>query len=427
MARREIWSWAFYDFANSAFTTSITTVVFSYYFVNVVVGAQGARIFGTTIPSASLWSYTIAFAMGIICLTGPVLGAIADFSGTKKRFLFVYCYAGCVATCLLCMVLPGDYVLASILFVLGTVGFAGGNVFYNALLPELADEESVGRVSGLGWAVGYAGGGLCLALNLLMIKRPHWFGLSDANYWPTRISFVVVSMWWALFAVPTFLFVRERAKKEGRGPRRSYAAIGFGRLAQTFREIRRYRQLALFLVAFLIYNDAIQTVIVMATPFGSQEIGMSQGELIACFLMIQGVALFGSIGFGFLVDRVGNKRAVGLSLVVWLACIAVATGVQTRAMFWAMSVVIALVLGGSQSASRSMMAAFTPREKSAEFFGFYAISGKLASLVGPLVFGIVSHAWHFRGAIGVMGAHLLVGMMVLLFVDEGKGIDAARR
>ena len=424
--RGEIWSWAFYDFANSAFATSITAVLFNYYFVKVVVGPNGARILGMLIPSESLWAYVVAASMAIICLTAPVLGAIADFSGAKKRFLFVYCYAGCVATCMLCTVLPGNYVLGSLLFVAATVGFAGGNVFYNALLPELADETTIGRVSGLGWAVGYAGGGLCLALNLLMISKSQWFGIDTANHWPTRVSFIVVGLWWGVFALPVFLFVRERAPRHRAEQKVSYFAVGFGRLRKTFHEIRRYRELAKFLVAFLVYNDAIQTIIVMASPFGAKVIGMSPSELIACFLMIQGVALVGSASFGYLVDFIGNKSALAMSLIVWLACVAVALVIQTRGMFWALSVVIGLVLGGSQSASRSMMGLFTPRGKSAEFFSFYAISGKLAALVGPVVFGVASQAWGFRSAIGAMGGFLLVGLAVLSFVDERKGIDAAR-
>ncbi|MBL7074649.1 MFS transporter, partial [candidate division KSB1 bacterium] len=272
--KKEIFGWVMYDFANSAFATTILAAVLPIYFASIVP-ANGVPIhlFGLkfTTAASSLWAYTVSLSMLLVAFSAPVLGSIADFSNSKKRFLFVYCYLGCLFTGLLFFVQTGDYWMAMVFFALGNIGFAGGNVFYNAFLRHITTEKEIDWVSGKGFAYGYLGGGLLLVINLVMITKYQWFGFSTKAM-GTRASFATVGLWWAVFAIPIFLFVRERRNSVTLPDGKNYVSLGFSTLFKTLRKIGDFKEMVKFLIAFLIYNDGVQTVIAMATIYGATEL-----------------------------------------------------------------------------------------------------------------------------------------------------------
>jgi UMF1 family MFS transporter len=426
-----------YDFANSAFATTVLSVVFNVYFVQRVVPPGGVRLFSAHVDGAALWGFLVSASMLTVFLVAPVLGALADRSGRKKAFLTAFWLLGCASSAALFFVRPGDVAAGAALFLLGNVGFAAGNIFYNAFLPSLADERSLGRVSGFGWAVGYLGGGLCLALDLFMIRSPETFGLTNVDFLPVRASLLSVGVWWFVFGLPLQFWLSEgasprfhsTARESGGDPHpagmffllRSAAdelRAAFGRLAETARNLGRYRNLAWFLAAYLLYNDGIETIIVMASVFGAQALGMPQDDLVLCFLMIQGVAFVGALGFGWLADRLRHKTAIYMSLAVYAGVTLWAYHMTSAREFWALGVVVGLVLGGSQAASRSLMALLTPAEKSAEFFSFYGLTGKLTSAFGPLVFGVVSQTAGLRAGVLSLLVFFLAGGLLLIPVRE---------
>jgi len=366
--------------------------------------------------------------MLLVAVSAPILGAIADYTASKKRFLFVFCYGGVLATAFLFLAGPGDIWLAVFFYLLSNMGMEWSLTFYNGFLPEIATREKMGRISGFGWALGYVGGVLCLLLNLAMIQRPEWFGLPDSDYIPIRASLVVVALWWGIFSIPTFVWLRERAQAKQRPPETSYLKIGFQRLALTLRKVRQFRELVKFLVAFLIYNDGVQTVIVMAAVFGAEVLHMPQEELILCFILIHVVAFFGALIFGHLADRMMTKRAINISLLLWSGALVYALVIDQNWQFWILSVVIGFVLGGIQACSRALLAQFTPQENSAEFFGFFSTGGKFAAIFGPALFGLLTDLTG-SARFGLLSAlfFLLLGWSVLYFVDEEKGIRESQQ
>jgi UMF1 family MFS transporter len=427
VARREIFGWVMYDFANSAFATTILAVIFNQYFATVVAGGEeGVALFGIRLHGASFFTFSLSLSMALSAVLSPFLGAVADSSGMKKRFLMIFCYTAVLFTGLLYFVRAGDYWMGAAFFIIANMGFAGGNVFYNAFLPEISTTENIGRISGMGWAWGYIGGGLLLAINLVMLKYPERIGFSAGTF-TVQDCFLSVALWWLIFSVPTFLLVKERGKGTDSSKRLSFKA-GYRRLKQTFDQIRTFRELTTFLVAYLIYNDGIETVIVMASIFGAEVLGMQTHELILFFLMIQGIAFVGSLGFGWLADAIGNKRTILITLGAWSLIViwAFQLGLvwDPRTEYWALGVLVALVLGGSQAASRSLQGLFTPEANSAEFFGFFAVSGKFASVFGPLIYGIlVAVTGNVQSGILSIFIFFLAGMAILWRVDEKKGME----
>ena len=426
--KREIFGWAMYDFANSAFATTILAVIFNQYFATVVAGGErGVELFGVRLHGASFFTFTISISMAISAIFSPFLGAIADASGSKKRFLMGFCYTAILFTGLLYFIHAGDYWMGAIFFIIANIGFAEGNVFYNAFLPEISTDQNIGRISGLGWALGYIGGGLLLAINLIMLKYPGWLGF-PVGYFSVRDCFLSVGLWWLIFSLPTFLFLKERAQ----GAVSSYGRIsfraGYQRVQHTFRRVRTFRELTKFLVAFLIYNDGIETVILMASIFGADVLGMETNEIILYFLMIQGIAFFGSLIFGFLADAIGNKRTVMISLGIWSLIViwAFRLGIfwDPKTEYWILGILAALVMGGSQAASRSLQGIFTPDTNSAEFFAFFGVSGKFASIVGPLIYGIlIAITGSVQSGILSVLLFFVAGMAILWTVNEKKGIE----
>jgi UMF1 family MFS transporter len=426
--KREIFGWAMYDFANSAFATTILAVIFNQYFATVVAGGEkGVRLFGVHLHGASLFTFSVALSMAISAVLAPFLGAVADASASKKRFLMFFCYVAILSTGFLYFVREGNYWRGTFFFIIANIGFAGGNVYYNAFLPEISNDENIGRISGLGWALGYIGGGVLLAINLVMLQYPDWIGF-PSGYFSVQDCFLSVALWWFLFSVPTFIFIKERAQEAGSSFQSNHLREGYRRLRQTLRRVRTFRELTKFLVAYLIYNDGIETIIVMASIFGAEVLGMETGEIILYFLMIQGIAFFGSLIFGVLADVIGNKKAIMISLCVWSFVViwAFRLGIiwNPKTEYWILGALAAIVMGGSQAASRSLQGIFTPDANSAEFFGFFAVSGKFASVFGPLIYGIlIAITGSVRSGILSVLFFFVVGMAILWAVDERKGMQ----
>ncbi len=410
--RREILAWALYDFANSAFATSIVAVIFATYFTRGVVSPEGAWLLGRRWSGEALWNFAGAVSMGLICVSAPFIGAITDYTAAKKRLMTAYWLVGCLTTGLLYFVQPGMVVFAMTLFILGNMGFAGGNALYNAFLPELGPPEKMARISSFGWGIGYVGGGLCLLLNLVMLRGSASVGS----------CFAVVAAWWLVFALPLFLLVRERAEPKPLPAGRSVVGFGFANVFRTLKNIRRHRELFKFLVAYLLFNEGVETVIFNAAVYGQNVVGMTQAELIPVYLAVQGVALGGAFLFGAIAEKVKSKSAILLSLLVWLAVVTFAFFVASRLTFWILGVCVGLVMGGTQALSRALFGELTPREKTAEFFGFFAIGGKFAAALGPLLFGAVTQATGtMRWGILSVGVFFVGGLLLLLTVDVERG------
>ncbi len=421
-----------YDFANSAFATTILAVIFNQYFATVVAGGErGIEFFGFRLHGASFFTFSVALSMAVSAVISPFLGAVADASASKKRFLMVFCYTAVLFTGLLYSVHAGDYWKAALFFIVANIGFAGGNVFYNAFLPEISTDQNIGRISGLGWALGYIGGGALLAINLIMLKYPDRIGFPSGTF-TVQDCFLSVAFWWLIFSLPTFLLLKERAQKIPPSSGKGYFAEGYQRLRLTFHRIRTFGELTKFLVAYLIYNDGIETVIVMASIFGAEVLGMQTGEIILFFLMIQGIAFFGSLIFGFLADAIGNKKTVMISLGVWSLIViwAFKLGIlwNPKTEYWILGALAGIVMGGSQAASRSLQGTFTPDANSAEFFGFFAVSGKFASVFGPLIYGIlIAMTGSVQSGILSVLFFFVVGMAILGTVDEKKGMEEKQK
>ncbi|MBW1980963.1 MAG: MFS transporter [Deltaproteobacteria bacterium] len=421
---REIIGWCFYDWANSAFATTVLAAVLPIYFAYIFpkqglyLGLPGGPGWITRAPS--LWAYAVSLSLLLVALSSPLLGAIADRTGAKKRFLACYAFTGAACTSLLYLVQKGDVWLCLILFMIANICFAGGNVFYNAYLPQMAEPEKMDRLSGWGFAAGYLGGGLLLALNLLMVKNPALFNIPDPLL-ATRLCFISVGLWWAVFTIPTLVLVKERAPLPPASDDNVWRC-SFHRLRTTLAKIRSYSELLRFLIAFLIYNDGIQTVIVMATIFGKTELQLSSSTLLTTLLLIQVIGIPGAILFSKLADWFGAKFALMLSLVVWTAVACYGFFVQTAVEFLLLAAAAGLVLGGSQSISRSLYGRFVPPAHSAEFYGFYAVSNKFSSILGPLLFGFLTDlTGNIRIAVLSITVFFLVGMALLAGVDVEKG------
>jgi UMF1 family MFS transporter len=403
-----------YDWANSAFATTVMAAVLPVYYSQVA----GVDLPGNT--ATVYWGYTTAGALLISAFLAPIMGAIADYSGTKKKLLMTFAALGIFATALLYFVTTGDWLMASVFFILGNIGFATSEVFYNSLLPHIASPEKMDQVSTKGYALGYLGGGILLGINVLMIE------LMSDKILATRLSFVTVSIWWAIFTIPILRNVREPKVKENIGPHINPLAGGFKRVATTFKELRSYRELFLFLVAFWIYNDGIGTIIKMATIYGA-EIGIDQTALIGALLMTQFVGIPFSFAFGRLAKYIGTKNSILLGLFVYTMISIGGYFMETALHFWILAFLVGTVQGGTQALSRSLFGSMLPKSKTGEFYGFYGMSSKFAGIVGPLVFAIVSQiAGSSRLSILSLIVFFILGAFLLSRVDEKKGIENAQ-
>ena len=409
-----------YDWANSAFATTIITAIFPVYFTSVA-GADLPRGEATR-----LLARTTTIALATSAILAPFLGALADYAPVKKRLLGFFMAIGCVAAGCLTLIHRGDWLLAAVFFGVGNVGFTASLTFYDSLLPHIAGPDEIDRVSTAGYALGYLGGGLLLALNVAWILSPATFGLRDAGQ-ASRLSFLSVAVWWLLFSIPLLRQVREPnliVTGEARSTLELIRTSWLG-LIHTLRELRRYKHAFLFLVAFVIYSDGIGTIIRMATSYGT-ELGLNQGALITAILLVQFAGIPFAFLFGFIAGRIGAKTSIFITLAVYTLITVMGYYMKTERDFYVLAVMVAAVQGGSQALSRSLFATMIPRQRSSEFFGFFSIFEKFGAIAGPAAFELASRATgSSRSAIlGVM-VFFIAGAIVLAFVDVQKGQAAA--
>ncbi|HEX7371377.1 MAG TPA: MFS transporter, partial [Thermodesulfobacteriota bacterium] len=370
--------------------------------------------------ASSYWGYTNTLAMLVVAFSAPILGALADHRGIKKRFLALFAGMGIVSTSLLVFVGKGDWFLASLLYIIGMVGFSGGNNFYDSLLPHVAGEKDIDRISSLGYAMGYLGGGILLAFNVAMILKPHWFGIADAE-WGTRYSFLTVGVWWAAFSIPILKNVPEPPIVPIPGESSNPLRASLQRLSLTLHNIRQYREAFKFLIAFWLFNDGIGTIISMAVIFGA-EINIPQAHLIGSILAVQFIGIPFSILFGRLAGRMGTKRSIFLGLAVYTGISIGGYFIQTALHFWILAVLVGFVQGGTQALSRSLFGTMVPKSRSAEFFSFYDVSSKFAGIIGPFVFGIVGQmTGSSRLSVVALVIFFIGGAIILSTVNEKEG------
>ena len=410
-----------YDWANSAFVTTIVAAVFPIYFSSVA----GANLD----PDVAAFRFAAAttIALAVVAVLAPILGAVADFAGIKKKMLGSFLGLGVMATACMFFIEQGDWQLGAGLFILGNIGAAGSFVFYDSLLPHIARHQEMDRVSTAGYALGYLGGGLLLAINLAWIQRPELFGIEGQGL-ATRLSFLSVALWWLGFSIPLFRKVAEPVRKieadEQVGGKPFRAA--FVRLEETLREIRGYKQAFLMMLAFLVYNDGIGTIIRMATTFGT-EIGLPQESLITALLLAQFVGIPFTFLFGQVAVRIGAKRAILAALSVYMGISVFSYTITTAGEFYFLALLVGMVQGGAQALSRSLFASMIPRHKSSEFFGFFGVFEKFAGIAGPAVFAFMILATgSSRSAILSIIVFFIVGVALLATVDVEEGQRVAR-
>ena len=445
--RREIFGWIMYDWANSAFYTTVVSTLLGPYLTLLAqadVGENG-KIFDlglgawSVVTAKSFFTQCVAVAVGSQVFLLPVLGAVADYTRLKKRLMAVFCYAGAAATCMLFFVTGGLYLLGGLLFVVANLCFGAAIVFYNSFLPEITTEDQRDKVSSRGFAWGYMGGGLLLLLNFALVGvapglfAPLGLAEGEAKALAVRLSLLSAGLWWGGFAVFTFKRLRSRAPAR-RPPRgKNFLTAAGGELASTFRRLGRLRHTRRYLVGYLFYNDGIQTVINASSVFLAQELFISRGLpdnpafLLGIFLLVQFVAFFGALLFERVARVTGTKRAILVSLVVWSGIVIYAYGFfRTTTQAWVLGFLIGLVIGGSQALSRALFSRMIPRGHEASFFGIYEISERGTSWMGPQVFSIVVATTNsYRNAILSLIVFFVVGMLILLFTDTDRAVREA--
>lgn len=407
---KRVWSWACFDFANSAFGTLVLTFVFNTYFVKVIAPSETE---GTT-----LWGNTVAIASVVIALLSPMLGAAADAFGWKKRFLVVSTAIACVAIAALYFPVKGDVGWGLLLFGLALVATELSIVFSNAFLPEIAPREKHGKVSGQAFALGYAGGLLCLFIALagfLSETADPWFGLSKEGGQNVRATNVLVAVWFAVFSIPILLWVKERKAPQHPDGFFKVARQSFGRLADTFRHIREYRQLFWMLVARLFYNDGLVAIFSFGGIYATVVFGFTFQDLMVFGIALNVCSGVGSLVFSFVEDKIGSRVTIVISLIGLVLPTTAALFLTTKAGFWACAVVIGIFLGPNQSASRAYLSRLTPEDKANEFFGFFAFSGKATAFLGPLLYGqLVGIFDSQRAGMAVIPALMILGMVIFI-------------
>ena len=408
---REVWAWSMYDFANSGYTTVVITAVFNAFFVAAVAGGASWATFA--------WTAALSVSYLAVLLTAPVVGAWADAHAAKKRLLFMVT-AGCVLfTGLLFFVTPGSVILAICLIILSNFFFATGENLIAAFLPELADSKAMGRVSGWGWAFGYLGGLVSLAICLAYITWAQKQGQTGADFVP--VTMLITAVVFALAAAPTFLFLKERALPHPQ------AGSAWARVLETLREAERYRDLRRFLVCILFYQAGIMAVIGLAAIYAQEAMKFTTQQTLVLILVVNVTAALGAFGFGYLQDAIGHIRSMILVLAGWIVMIVLAYVAEGVALFWVAANLAGLCMGSSQAAGRAIVGYLSPPARTAEFFGLWGLAVKAASIFGPLTYGIVT--WLFEGnhRLGILavGAYFVVGLILLIGIDVERGRRAA--
>jgi UMF1 family MFS transporter len=432
---RELFGWKMYDWANSAFYTTVVGALFSPYLTRLAqttVGENGVVLdLGPlgAVTAKSLPTLCVSISVGAQVFLLPILGALGDYSDLKKRLMALFCYIAVTANCLLFFIQGNLYLLGGLLFIIANVGFGASIVFYNAFLPEITTEDQADKVSSRGFAYGYLGGAILLVLNLLLVLRAEQLGISAGL--AVRLSLLSAGIWWGGFAIISFYLLKSRPKKKSLPPGQSYLTAGFKEIIETFKELRRLPLTARYLLGYLIYNDGIQTVIFASSAFLEQELfpGGNPVFLLEIFLMVQFVAVAGALIFERLAYLIKTKNAIIVSLVIWAGIVMYAYQfLNSVPEAWVMAAVIAIVLGGSQALSRSLFSRMIPPGKEASFFGLYEVSERGTSWMGPLLFSIViARTGSYRLALLSLIFFFVVGLIVLWITDTDRGIREAAR
>lgn len=423
--QRERVGWYFYDWANSAFYTTVVTVFLGPYLTEVAkaaaqsLGEDNTFVYplGIKVFYGSFFPYVVSLSVALQVLLLPILGALADYSHRKKQMLALFAYIGAFATMALYFLQGTNYLLGGALFVVANLSFGASEAFYNSFLNDIAGPDDRDRVSSTGWAIGYLGGGILLALNLYLFSKADAFGLTTEH--AVRISLASSGAWWAVFTLIPMSTLKNRLPAKSSPAGKSYVATGFNQLRHTIKSARRYPQTLLFLIGYLLYNDGIQAVIALAAVFGKEELKLEEATLVQVILMVQFVAFFGSLLFNWVAKVTGGKRAIMISLVIWTGVLVYAYALlQTKLQFFILGGVIAIVLGGSQALSRSVYSLMIPKGQEAEYFSLYEVSDKGTSWLAPLLFGLaLQFTGSYRAAILSLVVFFIVGLVLLVRVN----------
>jgi MFS transporter, UMF1 family len=434
--KREIFGWMMYDWANSAFFTTVIGVLLGPYLINLAqksVGEDGVilDLYLFSVTPKGLPAFCIAISVVSMVIFLPILGAIADYTHLKKKMMAFFCYLGVVASSLLFFAKGDSYLYASLLMIIANMSFAAANVFYNAFLIDITTPDKRDKISSYGYGAGYIGGVVMLVLNILLIKNADFFGLTTEL--AVRISFLIASLWWGVFGFISFSLIKTRGTDKSIPSEKNIVTVGFTELWQTLKELRRLRHTMIFLIAYLFYNDGIQTVILQSSVFLSYEFFTSKGLkednsfLLGIFLVAQVSALIGAIVFERIARIIGSKQTIILSLIIWCGIVIYAYAfLQNLYQAWIMGASIGLVLGSAQSLSRSLYSQMIPSGRESSFFGLYEISEKGTSWMGQLLFTIIVGATgSFRHAILGLIVFFVIGSIILLFTDTTRAIHEA--
>ncbi len=413
--RRAVFAWTLYDFANSSFSTLVLTFIYATYFTKTVAPDE--------ITGTAMWSRGITISALTVGLLSPFFGALADTGGFRKRILLVLTAITVIGTANLFNVLPGQVLKGLIWFVIANIGMEMGMVFYNAFLPDVASFDKIGRISGYGWGVGYVGGLLCMVVAMVGFVQTEnpWFGFSTENSENIRATNLLVAVWFTIFAVPFFIWVKE---KKGR----TFPNIGqmvsstVGQLKSTFHEIKRYRQIVRLLIARIFYNDGIITIYSFGGIYAAGTFGFTFSEILTFGIVLNITAGLGAFTMGFLDDRIGGKRTIQITNMVFIAATLLAVFAPSKLWFWVSGIIVGFFLGPNQAVSRSLMGRFVPSDKETEFFGFYAFSGKATAFIGPFFFGLLTDMFNSqRAGMSIVVVMFIVGSLLLTRVDEEEG------
>lgn len=413
MNKKTVRAWIWYDWANSAFATTMIAAVMPIFFSDVAANTLSKT------TATAYWGYTESISLVLLVLLSPILGSIADRAGRKKQFLRFFTYVGITASLLMATIGEGEWVWAIILIIIGTLAFACSNIFYDAFLPEIAEEKDRDMVSSKGYAFGYIGGGVLLALQLVLIQKPEWFGLTAVS--ATQIAFASVGVWWFLFSLPLFRNVKETPKKQTESILQ-LSKNSILQVIQTIKQLPKYPELLRFLVAFWFFNDGINTIIKMATIYG-REIGIGTSDLIFALLITQFIGLPFTLLFGKFAGWFGSKRTLIITIIVYLFIVVLGFGMSTAFHFYVLAVLVGVVQGGSQALSRSIFSQLIPAGRNAEFFGFYGLSSKFSAIFGPFVFGLAGQlTGSSRFGILSLAVFFIIGIILLwgLNIEKGK-------
>lgn len=421
-SRRERFAWCMYDFANSGYTTVVLTAVFNAYFVGVVASSVNDHQDGT---ATLLWTIAIAIANGLVLICAPVLGAIADHSASKKRFLIISTIGCIFFTALLSLVGAGDIVLGMALVILATVMFAAGENFIAAFLPEIAPPEYMGRLSGYGWTIGYLGGLLTLGICIAYIEWAKGQGQSAREFIP--VTNLIVACIFALAALPTILWLKERAIAAQPQTLAGHIKIGFHRLKHTVKHARQHQDLFRFLLTLTVYHAGINTVIILAAVYAQEVMQFDTRDTLMLIMVVNVTAAAGAFIFGHVQDRIGSKISLVLTLIIWIIAIGIAYGATEVYLFWLAANLIGLALGASQSAGRAMVGLFSPPQRSGEFFGLWGLALRLAAIIGPLTYGSAIYLLQGNHRLAILSTlvFFIAGLLLLLTVNEQRGKQAA--